>query len=203
MSWVEYMVATESELESELAWSRNRPSVRGRADISESEHPDEALPVDCSLSPLEEKPKDTAFYRALSKSEQQYLEKYHELCNASTLMQREHALPVVMLGQNPSMRPMHNAGKSVLQTVIKNCHLMYSLRHGRWLTPRELLLAQAFPVAGCAGSEPECSFGVDRSCLGLPPRRSAHVFGKTYLLLTPFSFGTRQLPGKNILALGK
>ena len=51
---------------------------------------------------------------------------------------------LAMLGQNALKHKMHNNGDDKLFTIVKNAHIIYALQKGRWLTPSELLLAQAF-----------------------------------------------------------
>ena len=61
-----------------------------------------------------------------------------------------------------------------LHTLIKNAQLLWCDEPGlpcgrddgaliqRWLTPRELLLVQCFPVAKCDSSDHLCSFNLER-----------------------------------------
>ncbi len=69
-----------------------------------------------------------------------------------------------MLGQNPDKHPQHLVSSKVLNTIIKNAHIMFLPMAGRWLIPIELLFLQAYP-AYKVGSDVEgmvCSFSVHR-----------------------------------------
>eukprot|EP00969_Alexandrium_andersonii_P014613 637744-Alexandrium_andersonii.AAC.1 len=78
---------------------------------------------------------------------------------------------VVSLGQNPHFHAMHNIGKRVLSTVIKNAGMQYSTYHNRWLTPRELLTTQMFPAfARFSFHGATCSFTYRREDFDLPAR---------------------------------
>ena len=87
-----------------------------------------------------------------------------------------HAGVVVQLNQNPEQFPSYNRRRRHrLQTITRNNHMLFSLTFGRWLTLRELLLAQAFPVLDTIGSilgrGGPCSFNVDRASLGFGERK--------------------------------
>ena len=55
-----------------------------------------------------------------------------------------------------------------MNTIIKNCHIIMSAEHKRWLCAKELLVSQAIPAYGflaaasCGTVRNWCSFNVDR-----------------------------------------
>ena len=53
---------------------------------------------------------------------------------------------VVNLGQNPSVHPQHTGQKPRLITILKAPQLLFSTKHGRWLTGKELLAVHSYPV---------------------------------------------------------
>eukprot|EP00959_Pyramimonas_sp_CCMP1952_P112461 2351498-Pyramimonas_sp.AAC.1 len=74
----------------------------------------------------------------------------------------------VGLDQDPTGHSSHNIGHDYLQTLIKNCGMLYSLTHERWLTPSETLAVQNFPVYPEMSVHGEsCSFSRGRDA----PRR--------------------------------
>ena len=90
---------------------------------------------------------------------------------------------VCMLSQRPGFRGVQ-ASEVVLGTLVRNVHIMWSDDHGRWLSGRELLLAQAFPTTdetlaftqeGRPTPMPLCSFNLGRVAQGLPPRSRVGV----------------------------
>ena len=130
------------------------------------------------------------------------------------------------MNHNPLNHPNYNRHPHRLQTIIRNNHRLFSLKHGRWLTVRELLLAQAFPVLDTIGSilgrgrggGPQgppgcpCSFNVDKRSLGLRERKRSAVseqvgnsmdvnaIGEAFLWL--FGFTDCMRPIRSVLETG-
>ncbi len=76
--------------------------------------------------------------------------------------------------QDPLGKPFHNNGKAQLMGLIRNMHIVFDYVLKRWFTPKELLLAQVFPVPGVGLGEERgrpllCSFGRERPD-DMPPR---------------------------------
>ena len=113
------MVANSEELEAELQWAVSRPKSQAKT---------------MDMEDVKNVPRP--FFLALTPAETTY---YHGYMRRLT---SEHA---VQLNQNPLVRGMHSPDRMTLHTVIKNCGLIFV--RDRWLTPRELLLYQAFPVS--------------------------------------------------------
>ena len=168
MTWQAYMlggvVGEDAKFEEE--WAQNRPSVKKRTEktkpVSEAHQgciEDLVHPSGACSYPVPPRPLKTKWYHCLTPTEQTYLNKYHELLGAHI----QGGMPVCMLGQNPIVHPMHNHGRTNLQTIIRNCHIMWSAVHGRWLFVKELLCAQGFPVYPQASAFGErCSFSFER-----------------------------------------
>ena len=147
IDWSAYFIAGKHELEKELEWAKQRPSLK--------KPPSRRL----SRSPFE---------AALNNMEWDFLTKYKDMHKGCDL--------VVMLNQNPDKHAHTSAGKRTLPTLIKNTHMLYSTRHHRWLTPYELLVVQNFPVYDFLSQHGEtCSFNRARETLRLSPRRRSVI----------------------------
>ena len=72
---------------------------------------------------------------------------------------------VVMTGQNPETHPHSTAGNSWLPCIIKKCGIMFSLKHKRWLTGKELLAIHGYPIYESIFGE-SSSFNEERSAHG-------------------------------------
>lgn len=88
---------------------------------------------------------DLSWEDVLSINERQHLRLYKDLISREIHIGR-HLGAVAMLGQDPEKHRQDNHGKTYLQTLIKNCGIMFSTFHGRWLCPFETLIIQGFPV---------------------------------------------------------
>ena len=90
---------------------------------------------------------------------------------------------VYTLSQNPNAGRATYSRTDVLHTIIANVQLNWSDAHNRWMTARELLSAQGFPVyqklmdyvCGGACTTPLCSFKRSRLQVGLPSRERRHM----------------------------
>ena len=82
---------------------------------------------------------------------------------------------MVALNQNPIVDRGNSSTEKVLQTIIKNVHLLFALdiERPRWFCPRELLLAQGFAVFSHLPGYNFTSFSVPRATRLLPQRRRA------------------------------
>ena len=76
---------------------------------------------------------------------------------------------VVLTGQNPETHPHSTAGNSWLPCIIKKCGIMFSLKHKRWLTGKELLATHGYPIYESIFGE-SSSFNEERSAHGLRER---------------------------------
>ena len=91
---------------------------------------------------------------------------------------------VYTLSQNPEGRVQMSTA-SILQTLIASCHLLWAEEHSRWMTGRELLCAQGFPVYPhlvrqlSPGGHALCSFNASRVKHGLSARDHRHVTHQT------------------------
>ena len=133
------MNAGPAELALDLEWAKSRPTSRHRS-----------APAEC----------DELFEWALSRLEHGFFTGYKRMCPDG----------VAMLQQCPFLHHTSNRGSpSRLHTLFKSMGIVYSLRHGRWLTPNELLSVMLFPVYGGPWGE-SCSFARDRMMFNLPPR---------------------------------
>ena len=74
-----------------------------------------------------------------------------------------------MPGQNPETHPHSTAGNSWLPCIIKKCGIMFSLKHKRWLTGKELLAIHGYPIYESIFGE-SSSFNEERSAHGLRER---------------------------------
>ena len=156
--WSSLFVATESEVRSEVIWSRSRrpdraslellPKVIGRDEIRASLLDSEQIRLEIFLS------KHTA---------------HHSVC---------------YLTQDP-LYCKACGGAGVLQTIVTNCVLCWSHEFGRWLTCRELAMGQGIPTTdnllkvahGMSEADiaqlplkPLSSFNVSRVRQGVRPR---------------------------------
>ena len=164
-------MSTDAERYREFDWASGR-----KADINEEaldhSRADKAMTMSSYSSPSSYSAPwpawdDKRFVRALTNRELEFLAGYLRLVPSI-------ANSIVQLNQNPESHATHNRGRSRLQTITRDNHMLLSLELGRWLTSRELLLAQAFPMLDLMGSMVEpgpCSFSVDRERFGFPPRR--------------------------------
>ena len=124
----------------------------------------------------DEAPFDPPAEECLTSMEAFHLQGYKELFGSSQC--------VVALNQNPREHPQHNAirsgahgqkkwtSKQCLQTVIKNAGTMWSLKHGRWILPDELVTTQCFPPpgSGIAYMGAMSCYDMDREAAGFGPR---------------------------------
>lgn len=144
ISWRDLLTCTpeDKEWQEELNWARSRGGA------SRSQLTDETEAETASV-----------FQKALLASEADnytvYKERWPHQC--------------YMLGQNPSKHPQKSSGP-LLMTTIKNCGLVMSMDHQRWIFAVEHLAAQGFPstealLRTCLdGDRVEvCSFNVDRT----------------------------------------
>ena len=157
-TWEAYCVSTAEEREEEIRWAAGRQSI---IKIMATDRT-----TSCSFTwPAW---KDMRFAEALTDRELDFLKGYLQLLHS-------RAGFVVQLNQNPEHHSNYNRSRHRLQTITRNNHMLFSLTFGRWLTLRELLLAQAFPVLDTLGSilgrGGPCSFNVDRKSLGFGARK--------------------------------
>ena len=145
--------ARDGELDCELSWAQARD-------------------ITCRRVPLSGTRSRADFENSLSDNERARLKEYIQDFDVKGTKK------VVMLSQNPSLRGVQ-ASEVVLSTLVRNVHILWSDCHGRWLSGRELLLAQAFPMTdetlaftqeGRPTPMPLCSFNLGRVAQGLPPR---------------------------------
>ena len=131
----------------------------------------------------------TTFLECLNPTEDEWLEKYETLTQNS----------VVMLGQNPHKMPVYSGMSGHLQTIVRNCHPLWSQKHDRWFVPNELAQVHGWPVYSNIYGE-KCTLSMDRSSMGLPPRRRREVFHQigngmfVFARLASRSFGTTCSP---------
>lgn len=168
-NWRNILSASNGELWSEILWSQRR---------TVGEKPQ----ADTSRAPTE---KD--FLDALLDTERDRTSAYVE--------QHDVGECVLSLGQNPEFGKCAS-GTEVLHTLVRSVHIQWIPSMGRWMTCREMLLAQSFPttnsaLASALGLEssdsvsaltPLCSFNVSRPAFGLPARQRtamAHQAGNT------------------------
>ena len=156
-SWRSLLSASDSELWSEILWSRSRTSSQPK-------------PCDTELPPQE-----ADFVDALLPTEQQRARDYLEVHDVDNC--------VVSLGQNPGFGRIAS-GEDILHTLVRSVHIQWIPSKGRWMTVREMLLAQSFPTTNdslmaALGLDstsdeplgPLCSFNVSRPRAGLPARQ--------------------------------
>ncbi len=139
-TWADFCIADGSELASELRWARRRKKSLYR---KRDEHL-QALAVNdprCQADPevldriLELKHKSD-FTDALTWWELHNIDKYLEFL--------EHEVPFEV-GQAADDWPMYGTAK-ILPCLIAGMQMCFSALHWRWLTPKEVLLAQGFCV---------------------------------------------------------
>ena len=119
---------------------------------------------------------DNAFERCLiGRYEGKHLEAFKSNCPRGR---------VYTLSQNPDAGRATYSRQDVLHTIIANVQLNWSDAHNRWMTARELLSAQGFPVYQklmdyvCGGrtcTTPLCSFNRSRLQVGLSSRERRHM----------------------------
>ncbi len=157
-------IAPRPELDLELEWGYNRRAKK--KDLSAKR---------ASLPPQSRR----CFLDALVHWERKFLDRYIAV---------KGNLRVYALQQDPDSNYGSASSLTTLQCVIKASHLMWVDKLRRWMTGRELLLAQGFPVYGSVLREMQpwlvdheypvavCSFNRSRASLKLPPR-SRKQFG--------------------------
>ena len=158
----DYKTAERGELLAELRWAHARKS-----NTSGNVHLDR---VNTFTS--------EQFLSGLLDAEKERLDNYIADHNGSEV--------VVSVGQDPKVSPTTST-PTILHCITRSCHIMWCQRWGRWLTVREMLLAQGFPTCQAALAavqgkdvsscdlEPMCSFNVSRLSMGLPPRDRVDV----------------------------
>jgi hypothetical protein len=143
-TWRVFLCADNEDLMSELAWAIGRKKSIACISGHDIEH--------FKAMRAEEPDKfwKTAFREALSEFEESNLEHYESTVGTD----RVH-----MLGQNP--KPPTNrgvsSGSTVLHTIISNAAIQWVCEAGRWLTPTELLVANAIPTTHKHGLGSRCS----------------------------------------------
>lgn len=111
------------------------------------------------------------FYDSLTEPEQANLAKYVELKGPDK---------VYSLNQKADRRPIWSSDAH-LQTIIRNCGLLYCPKPGieRWFAPSELMTAMGLPVADrvwqLLDRKPVCSYHVSRDSKGMSARRRAEL----------------------------
>ena len=158
-TWRSVMCAGHAELWAELQWAYSRPSVDNPAPRV-----------------TEHAPTETDFTQALNPVESSRLHCF--------ITQHDVAGCVISLAQNPEFSRIAST-RTTLNCILCNCHIQWVDGDNRWLTARELLLAQSWPVtndtlASALGvlpdsgthevHEPVCSFNIRRCDHGLPAR---------------------------------
>ncbi|CAE7035549.1 unnamed protein product [Symbiodinium sp. CCMP2592] len=143
-AWVVYFDADADELFEELCWACSRP---------ESLSKDSGCPFASAVELREAMLKDpeavrSAFLAALTAAESSFLDHY----------QASRPGQVFALNQNPEVS-LTASQQTHLRTIIRNTGILWrpassnlaivlwSDRHGRWMTASETLRAQAFPVS--------------------------------------------------------
>ena len=112
------------------------------------------------------------WHNALLPAEQERLRNY--------LSGHDCSKSVISVGQDPLVSPTYS-GAQVLHCITRSCHIMWAEPWGRWLTVREMLLAQGFPTSqfalACVQHKeesdvltPVTSFNCSRLSKMLPPR---------------------------------
>lgn len=153
MSFDVLFCAKSCELDCELMWARSRSE-------------------ECRKVPLSGDRTRSDFINALNDNERERLDRYLKE------YQCEGSRKVCMLSQDPDFRGVQSS-EDILATLVRQCHILWSDHHGRWLTGRELLLAQSFPITdatlrccqeGRATVKPLCSYNCGRISRNLPPR---------------------------------
>ena len=162
-TWRDVMLAKPMEIRSEYLWAKHRDSIPPSRPVATP------VRVHDDATPSKEE-----FLSALIPSELDrlnYFLKHHSTSDC-----------VMSLGQDPSYT--RAAGKpSTLHTIVKNARILWSHEHGRFLTARETLIGQGFPVTNCTlqslqphsalrgiPNKPVSSYNRSRVAKGLPPR---------------------------------
>jgi len=147
-TWRVYFVAQEWELSSELAWARSRANSKFW-ELSEADKND--------IDNRKDK-----WRNALTGYEVGHLNSYEQTCALGR---------VWSLTQDANKHPICS-GEDELQTILKHCGLLWNDELKRWMTPNEVLMSMGNPTISTPGMQLPlaCSFQVDRTALGLPPR---------------------------------
>ena len=161
-TWMECLIATESEIEEELAWALERPGVKlrhARADYSASARAEAKLCVLQSHFAAKEKAvngidtdtdrSDTndagTFFFALTTGELKHYQKYHKQFGGD--------YRTYDLGQDPSHRALVSKPTGSLNTLIRGMGLMmmdvaaWPKPCQRWLCAPELFEISGFPIS--------------------------------------------------------
>ena len=170
-TWRHLLTASKAELYSEILWARSRANVAS---------PKRRLDQENITS--------DDFFDSLLESEKDNMHRF----KTSTL--RDNARSVIALAHNPEWCNV-SSGEELLHTLVRQIHLQWCVEVGRWLTVRELLLAQSIPtttstLAAALGVhetltdqlEPVSSFNISRVQQGHPPRQRTavgHMAGNT------------------------
>ena len=169
-TWRSLFVAEKDELVAELRWGRARsgcvePCASGSKKKHVAEDAQHGLHQD-------------AFYNALLEIERTRLKQFEALHDVTNC--------VCNLTQDPTY--CRAASREILlHTLVKNSLLLWSNEHRRWMTGREMLLSQYFPVttatlAACErpsdGIAFMTSFNFSRVQAGLPARDRAFMAGQ-------------------------
>ena len=170
-TWRHLLTASKAELYSEILWARSRANVAS---------PKRRLDQENITS--------DDFFDSLLKSEKDNMHRF----KTSTV--RDNARSVIALAHNPEWCNV-SSGEELLHTLVRQIHLQWCVEVGRWLTVRELLLAQSIPtttstLAAALGVhetltdqlEPVSSFNISRVQQGHPPRQRTavgHMAGNT------------------------
>ena len=161
-------IAPQPELDLELDWGYNRRAKKNEVAAQKATNA-------ATISPVSRR----SFLNALVQWERTFLNRYVET---------KGALRVYALQQDPDSSFGSASTLTSLQCVIKASHLMWVDKLKRWMTGRELLLAQGFPVYASLLREMQpwlvshehpiaiCSFNRSRASIHLPPR-SRKQFG--------------------------
>ena len=140
-----FLCATEEELEEELEWACNRNSSRA------------------ALGRINPDDYENRFRNSLTEWE------WNNVVAYST----KYPKKVYQLNQYAATGHQIVSGEKELQTVVKNCGLLFNDVAGRWFLPKEVLVAQGFPVLGLGLRLPlASSYQVARRV----PRSRAHMF---------------------------
>ena len=155
VTWLALLRADKSELDQELQWSRSRPSSLHGKDFDQVVAGDS----DCSGNPtlvkrMSELRERSAFVASLSIWELKNLSRYLDV------LQDPEEVPFD-LGQDALVWP-YCGTRQVLPTIIRNVHMLFTVRLWRWFMPTELLRAQAFHL------DPESKQHHERSSFDVP-----------------------------------
>ena len=169
LTWEVYFVADDDdeEVQSELAWSLQRPGLKHDMEKSPSARPKRA---EWELS---------AFDRSLNDWEVRNIQKYEELNRGQPM--------ICAVGQSADKHATHNKMKTTMPTIIRNPTLYYSSKHRRWLTPSELRTVHNYVDDALNPWGLQTSFSFQREDFGFPPRRRAatlHQVGNGMALCT-------------------